>query len=351
MAVAAQIPRAPWSARDRSGSMRRVWGLLRYQLRLALEGIRRKPGLSLTIVLVLSLAGGMWTFAVVRYLRHHGPYPTLSPALHQVELSHGEAPLPVRGTDSTHTTLAGPPTPGKLPEYRLLADSAAPSQQTGSFRSRLLVAPAASAARASGDNGRRERPFFQMFALPLGAGRAFTPAEETAGEAVVVIGQRLDQALYPGGSGVGQTLRVEGHRFRIVGVIAGDQPVRPTWDISMLDRDQDALYLPLEWFRRLRARPEVVVHQSPVGPGYEDLLRSPSVFVAHWVELPTARARAAYVQHLDRHFSGPAGRRYRLGAYREWTREFTPSPRAWRFCRRWVACCCWRAGSAPPGCC
>jgi putative ABC transport system permease protein len=121
-------------------------------------------------------------------------------------------------------------------------------------------------------------------------------------------------------------LRVEGRPFRIVGVIAGDQPFRPTWDISMLDRDQDALYLPFEWFRRLRARPEVVVHQSPVGPGYEDLLRSPSVFVAHWVELPTAQALAAYIQHLDRHFSGPAGRRYRLRSYREWTREFTPQP-------------------------
>jgi putative ABC transport system permease protein len=316
-----------------SGSMRPVWRLVRYQLHLALEGVRRKPGLSLTIVVVLSLAGGMWTFAVVRYLRHHGPYPDLSPTLHQVELSHGEAPLPVRGQGSTHTTAGwATHTRVSFPEYQRLAASGVPTRHTASFRSRLLVSPPAGAADPSAARTRLAHarfvnsPFFSMFALPLGSGRAFTGAEEAAGAAVVVIGERLDRALFPGGGGLGQTLLVEGRHFRVVGVIAGDQPFRPTWDIAMLDRDQDALYLPFPWFRRLRARPDSVVHQSPVGPGYEDLLRSQALFVAYWLELPTAEARAAYVQHLDRQFSGPDGPRYRLRSYQQWKREFTPQP-------------------------
>jgi putative ABC transport system permease protein len=304
-----------------------VWRLARYQLRLALEGVRRRPGLSLTIVVVLSLAGGMWTFAVVRYLRHHGPYPDLSPALHQVELSHGEAPLPVRSPGSTHTTAGwATHTRVSFPEYQRLAASGIPTRQTGSFRSRLLLAPPGQATPRLAHARFVNAPFFSMFALPLGSGRAFTPSEDAAGAAVVVLGERLARALFPGGGGLGQTLLVEGRHFRVVGVIAGDQPFRPTWDITMLDRDQDALYLPFDWFRRLRARPDSVVHQSPVGPGYEDLLRSPALFVAYWLELPTAEARAAYLAHLDRQFSGRGGARYRLRSYDEWRREFTPQP-------------------------
>jgi putative ABC transport system permease protein len=302
-----------------------VWRLLRYQVRLAIEGVRRKPGLSLTIVVVLSLAGGMWTFSVVRYLRHHGPYPDLSPALHQVELDHGETPTLVRGQGTTHTTASwATHTRVTFPEYQRLAAPGV-GRQTATFQTRLLVAPSAPGAEARRAPARFvNAPFFTMFRLPLGEGRWFTDAEDAGGEPVMVLGRRLGHTLFPDGGAVGQRLIVEGRPFRIVGVVAGDQPFRPTWDISMLDRDQDALYLPFDWFRRMRARPEAVVHQSPVGPGHDDLLRSQALFVAFWIELPTAEARAAYLRHLDRQFAPGGVRRYVLRSYPEWRRTFVP---------------------------
>ena len=100
----------------------------------------RATALSSTIVIGLALAGGMWTFGVSRYLRHHGPYPRLSPALHQVDLSHGETPTLVRSPGSTHTTASwATHTRVSFPEYSVLAGSGLPLRGTATFRSRLLV--------------------------------------------------------------------------------------------------------------------------------------------------------------------------------------------------------------------
>jgi putative ABC transport system permease protein len=302
-----------------------LWRFL-HQLGLALEGIRRKPALSATVVVILSLAGAMWTFGVVRYLRHHGPYPPLTPTLHQVDVAHGENPQVARAQGSTHTTASwATHTRVSFPEYSLLSASGIPPRQTGSFRARLLVstrdgtreALLARLAHARFVNA----AFFSLFQLPLGRGRPFTSAEEMGREPVMVLGQRLARTLFAGADPIGRSLLVEGRPFRIVGVVAGDQPFRPTWDIPMMDGDQDALYLPFGWFRPLRARPEAVVVQAPVGPTFEDLLQSEALFVSFWLDLPTPEQRAAYRRYLDRRL-GQAG--YLLRDYREWTRAFRP---------------------------
>jgi putative ABC transport system permease protein len=307
-----------------------MWGPLVYQLQLAVASLGRKRGVSLTIVVVLSLAGGMWTFGVCRYLRHHGPYPALSPHLHQIDLSHGETPTAVRGRGTTHTTAGwATHTRVSFPEYLTLAKSGIPARQTATFRSRLLIArPEGTGAGAPAMIARPiharfvNADFFPLFEVPLAQGRPLSPSDETGAAPVVVLGERLERTLFPNRNSPGQDVLIEGRRFRVVGVVSGDQPFRPTWDISMMDTDQDALYLSFGWFAPLRARPETLVHQSPVGPRFEDLLRSNALFVSFWADLPDAGRRAAYVAYLDDHFRRH-GISYVLRAYPEWRRAFT----------------------------
>jgi putative ABC transport system permease protein len=301
--------------------------LLAYQFRLAARGLRWRPGLSVTTAVVLSLVGGMWTFSVCRYLRHYGPFPALSPALHQVDLLHRGPPAEVRALGSTHTTADwATHTRVSFPEYQALASSGIPARQAASFRSRLLVArPDAGgpAGLARSLRGRfADAPFFSLFAVPFAHGRPFTASEQAAGEAVAVIGHRLNRTLFGGADSVGRALLVEGRPFRIVGVIDGDQPFRATWDLALTDSDQDALYLPFGWFRTLRAGPEAVVPQGAAGARLEDLLRSPALFVSFWLELPDPASRAAYLRHLQGRF----GSGYLLRSYAEWTRAFRPAP-------------------------
>ena len=296
--------------------------------------------MSVTLVVILSLAGAMWTFGVVRYLRHHGPHPDLGEALYQVDLVHAETPGVARGPGSTHTTAAwATHTRVSFPEYSLLAASGIPPRQAASFRSRLLVSTRDGARDAMLARPVPARfvnaPFFPLFRIPIGHGRAFDSAEEMGRAPVVVLGERLARTLFatatatgnsgtdPSALAVGKRLLVEGRPFRVVGVVRGDQPFRPTWDISMMDADQDALYLPFGWFRPLRARPEAMVQSAPIGPGFEDLLRSEAVFVSFWLELPTPETQVAYLRYLDERFAR-RGVSYVLRSYPEWADTFGP---------------------------
>jgi putative ABC transport system permease protein len=99
--------------------------------------------------------------------------------------------------------------------------------------------------------------------------------------------------------------------------------VRPVWDIAMTGAKQDALYLPFSWWQRLMARPEVALSQGAFGPGMDELLRSPTLFISYWLELPTEDGRRAYRAYLDRHFTGPGRAGYQLRDYATWAATFT----------------------------
>jgi putative ABC transport system permease protein len=298
-----------------------------YQWRLVVQGLRRHPGRSLVIVVGLAMAGAMWTFGVARYLRHHGPYPALTPHLHQVELAHHETPAITRMHGNTHTTASwATHTRVTFPEYLALHGSGIPTRETGTYRARLLAANPLGRGETGLARLVRTRfvgaAFFPLFELPIGRGRGFSPAEEAAGAAVAVIGHRLNQRLFAGQDSVGRDLLIEGRQFRIVGIVDRDQPVRPTWDISSTDRDQDAVYLPFGWCRRLLARPETMVKQSAAGRTFDDLIRSDAVFVSFWAELPTPERRAAFRALLDERFARH-GQAYVLRSFDEWKRVFT----------------------------
>ena len=66
--------------------------------------------------------------------------------------------------------------------------------------------------------------YFAALAIPIIAGRTFTPADRSDTPPVVVINQSLARALFPGGSALGQRLRFGGASGRIVEIvgIAGD---------------------------------------------------------------------------------------------------------------------------------
>ena len=299
-------------------------GLFLYQLRLVAIGLRRQIGYALAILLALALAGAMWTFAVCRYLRHHGPYPALSPDLHQVELAHRQTPTIARIQGSNHPTAAwATHTRLSFPEYRRMAGTGIPSLEAASYRARLLVAGPQAGREPELTQARfANADFFPMFRLPLASGRPFTREEEAAGAPVAVLGQRLHRRLLGRHRGPA-TVVVDGRPFQVVGVIDGDQPVRPVWDIATMDSNQDAIYLPFGWATRLLARPLTMVMQSPIGDGFDELLASDALFVSFWIALPTAERRAAYERLLQRRFAA-AGQPYLLRSYAQWTAAFEP---------------------------
>jgi putative ABC transport system permease protein len=304
-----------------------VIGLVLYQLQLAARDVRRNRALSFGVIMSLALGTGLWNTAVQAYLRAYGPAPALPASLHQVEMAHRTTLDRSLDKSLAMFAMVVPHTQVSFPEYQVLAGSGVPTRQTGTLRAHLLIAdPGAPAGTPPRTVAARfaNADFSAMFDLPVGHGRFFTAADEAAAEPVIVLGTALARALFDGDDRVGRTVLVEGRRFRVIGELARDQPYRPIWDIGAMGAEQDALYLPLGWFRRLQVRPDAPVFQSPVGPGFADLIASDAIFVAYWNQLPTPAHESAYRDYLQRRL-GPRGAVATLRSFPAWLAAF-PTP-------------------------
>jgi putative ABC transport system permease protein len=289
--------------------------LFLYQLLQAARSIRRDPRLSAAIVVGLMASTSMWTFTGVHYLRMHVASGDACPTLHQVELPHPTGvPLP----DSSGPIRFGARVRVTPAEAEVLSSSGIPAREITTFRSRLVVrgeGRPAEVAYVRFVGG----AFFSLFGRAFGRGGPWTTADEAAGAAVAVLGLRAAERLLGGGA---DSVLVEGRAFRVTGVLAEEQPDRPEWDLSAFGLDQDAVYLPYQAHRALLARPDVPAFQSGAGPSYQDLLASDTVFVSHWVDLPTADAVAKYRAFLEQRFPGRAT----LRPLARWREEFnTPT--------------------------
>lgn len=294
--------------------------LLPYHLRLAVRSLRRDPGLSAAIFLVMTVVAGLFCVCMMHFLRTHGPWPPASRYLHHVEIlrAWGPGQEALDGT-SSETSAIAMRMRISYPAYRTLAGSGIPARQTATFRARLLVrtaqrgdgtaAFATSASSAtSGPSSCSSRPrngrfvnadFFSLFDVPLRYGAPWTRAEEAGGEPVVVLSKALNDELFGGADSAGGTVLVNGRPHRVAGVCAHHQPFVPEWDRALTGDSQDLLYLPFPEHERLAAWPEMPIFRGPSGPAYADLLASDEVsFLSHWIELTTPRQRESYQRYL-----------------------------------------------------
>jgi len=67
--------------------------------------------------------------------------------------------------------------------------------------------------------------YFQMLDVPFRFGSAWSKAADTEGSNEVVIGNELNQKVFRGANSVGQEIRLDGHTYRISGVLAPWNPL------------------------------------------------------------------------------------------------------------------------------
>jgi len=310
--------------------------LIPYHTRLAWRSLRRDPGLSATIVIVLAVAACIFSTALIHWLRLYGPRPALSPGLHQVEISVDDRTLLLAfiGSQASPSKLATH-TRVSYPNYQLLAASGIPARQMATFRARLWIAADAGQAAAACDGAASDmqrshnarfvdRAFFTMFAPRLRWGSPWTPEDEVAGRPRVVLSRRMNDVLFDGGNSAGKIVRVDGRPYVVTGVLAEDPPVNAEWDPAAAGVGQDAIYLPFAEHQRLQAWPETPYYITPFGPHHQDLLKSDAVFVTFWVELDSPEQIAAYQGYLAATL-GPRGLRYQMRDLATW-REMVKIP-------------------------
>lgn len=138
--------------------------------------------------------------------------------------------------------------------------------------------------------------FFAMFDAPFAAGNHWTGQADTDRARVVVLNGELARRLFGSATAaVGQPLRIQGHEFRVVGVLHDWHPVPLFYSASggaYAFKSEDHFFLPLTTAMDLKLRPGGEACWG--GGGYTG---GQCTWVQFWVELDTPAQIDAY-----RHF-------------------------------------------------
>jgi len=152
--------------------------------------------------------------------------------------------------------------------------------------------------------------YFQMLDVPFRFGSAWSKAADKEGSNEVVIGNELNQKVFRGANSVGQEIRLDGHTYRISGVLAPWNPLPRFYaasDKNAFDRHAPQLLLPFRQALNLRI-PTAGGSYGESFPPWD--LRSEIAFISYWVELPDSAAAAHYRNYLHAYADeqGVAGR-------------------------------------------
>lgn len=170
--------------------------------------------------------------------------------------------------------------------------------------------------------------FFSMFDTPFLSGGPWGADDDKNHAEVAVISRELNDKIFGGANSVGKTVNLDGHDYRVVGVIGRWDPTPKYYDLNNNAYGKSAeVYVPFT--RAIERQMPSWGNTNCAGktsePGWEGRLRSECVWLQFWVELPTAADVEHYRSFLNNYatdqqrsgrFTWPAHTRIR--DVREW---------------------------------
>jgi len=278
-----------------------------YYFGLGLRSLRRNPALTALMVMAIGfgVAASMTTYSIFRATSNN-PIPQKSDELYAVQvanwkpddLSKGEPPDALSYTDAValmrahkarrQTTLY-PVGPSVIPEDA----------------SRLPIRESTYAWYGDA---------FAMFDIPFRYGGAWTAAQDEAHAPVAVLGKSLNDKLFNGANSVGREINLDGHNYRVTGVIDDWNPQPVFFDATNTGGFGEPVGLFIPFTRAVEQQMETIGNENcnaDPGQGFDGLLRSECVWIGYWAELPTIAEATSYRQFLH----GYAAEQQRAGRF------------------------------------
>jgi len=265
-----------------------------YYLHLGLRSLRRNPMLTALMVMAIGfgVAASMTTYSVFR-ATSRDPIPQKSDVLYNVQLDNW----------GPENTKQGEPPPAlSYPDATALLRAHKAKRQTVTYPVGVSVIPEdpsrlpmRQGAYATGAD------FFPMFDVPFLQGRAWSLEDDEKHADVVVISKTLNDKLFNGGPSVGKQLNLDGHLFRITGVIKDWAPQPLFFDVPNTSGFDDgaSVYVPFNRAIDLKLPNNGNNNcvKSP-GEGWENYLRSECIWLSLWTELPSKSEAQSYREYL-----------------------------------------------------
>jgi putative ABC transport system permease protein len=265
-----------------------------YNLEMALRSLRRNRALTLLMVLAIALGiGACMTTLTVLHVLSGDPMPGSSAQLYYPRMDprdmdgytpNDEPPKQLSWPDGMNLLKAGRGT-----HQALMTGGAVPIQPTQSG-----IEPFYEDARYT------TADFFPMFNVPFIFGHAWAATEDDAKARVAVITRALNDKLFSGKDSTGQSLRVNGHDLRIIGVIDNWRPNPHFYDLNMSTySEEENVFLPLSTSRDLLLGRNGSSDCWGKGANDGDHMEvAECVWLQFWVQLDSPAKAAAYKEFL-----------------------------------------------------
>lgn len=278
--------------------------MLSYYFMLALRSLKRNVGLTLLMIAAIGVGIGasMTTLTVFRAMAQD-PIPEKSAQLFTVQIENWDPgkKMVVSG-DEQH-----------LQEQLSYQDAVGLMNAHAARRQAIMyvtgfaltppnprLLPFQVQARATNTD------FFRMFDVPFLFGGPWESADDETRADVVVITRRLNDKVFGGADSVGKTLNLDGHDYRITGVLDRWQPVPKFYDLNNdTYGESEEVFLPFT--RAVQGQMQTWGNNNCAGksdePGWEGRLHSECIWIQFWVELPTAADAEHYRAFLRNYVS------------------------------------------------
>lgn len=274
--------------------------MLAYYFRLAWLSLKRQPGLSSLMVLILAvgLASAM-TMLTLYSLAGRNPIAWKQDTLFAVQLDN----LPADGSWNNDPTLI--PTLLSLPDAKALLRSPIPRHQVAMYSAGMTILPTRPNETPTRTSVRvTTRDFFSAFDVGFRYGGTWDKRADSAMEPVAVLSSTMNEHLFGGENSVGRKFRMDQVEYTVIGVLDPWHPIPRYYDTKAGGpfSDPEDVYLP---FGITDSRLEKIEIRGRISSfknfdTYGDMMRSTDcVWVQYWAELKSPADRAAYHDWLN----------------------------------------------------
>jgi len=266
-----------------------------YYLGLAVRSLRRNVVLTMLMIgaIGVGIGASMTTLTIFRAMSGD-PLPDKSAQLFVPQIDNWGPKRHGAGTTGSGLKLQDQLT--YIDAIRLM-DAHAAKRQSAMYGSGLPLVPAnPKLAPFTARIRAAYTDFFPMFEVPFLYGAPWSAADDTAHAAVVVLSRKLNDKLFAGANSVGQSVNLDGHVYRVVGVLQDWEPVPKFYDLTDEKFGKGAdVYMPFTHAIEQQLRGSGSFNcKDPPESGFEGVLRSECIWIQFWVELPTPAAVADY---------------------------------------------------------
>jgi putative ABC transport system permease protein len=155
--------------------------------------------------------------------------------------------------------------------------------------------------------------FFPMFDVPFKYGSAWSAGDDDNHTPVVVLTREMNEKLFGGANSVGKTIRLDNESYTVSGVLDEWKLLPRFYDPNIRPfGDGDSIFMPFtRAIDKHMGNAGRTLWNGDVLPGWEGRLRSDSIWLQFWVELPTEADAREYRAFLNNY----AAEQQKLGRF------------------------------------